>query len=349
MFGNRTTGRVSLPAALTIAGLLVALSPPIANGEVEATESAAYEPSRRAMIRALDGKTEHRYRGREMRVRRSPTGLQASFRRVGGTWSEPETIGGRQGPSGRFTYAIGPRRAAVVTYSNGRFSQRLWVQHRERGTWTEPYRLGNGSNADITIDGRGTVSVAWTDNTFRCPPCEGDIFVRTTSRRNHGNWRPVRSFEVSWGYDPAIGSNRRGGLVLAWGHGSGVAVVRKAHGRSWGKIDRITGDTGSVRLIRAGLDGRGRAVVLWGRDTEEFTDRRRYVAASNSRLDGTWTRPAYLNSPMRRGTAFGLGLIVTAGGRAFAAWQNWREYGTDEFYSARFRPGAGWKAWHPKG
>lgn len=96
----------------------------------------------------------------------------------GGSWTKPENISHNMGVSGHPTLAFDPNGTLHLTWHDNSYGN-YDIYHTTRaadGTWAKPVNVSRtkGDSADVSmaIDSKGTVYLAWSDNT----PANWDIY-----------------------------------------------------------------------------------------------------------------------------------------------------------------------------
>jgi len=133
-----------------------------------------------------------------------------------------------------------------------------------RAGWQAPVTLfaapdkGTVSTPHVGIDGRGTVTALWT-------ALGSPTSVEVAQRRANGSWTAPRA--IPGGAFERLAVNARGEAVAVWEEGNGAdqhvrAAFRTAGGR-WLPPRTVSPPGEQAFDPRVGLDGRGRALVVW--------------------------------------------------------------------------------------
>jgi hypothetical protein len=221
---------------------------------------------------------------------------------------------------------------AVVWEESSAGGQDSWLleRHRVRGVWSAPHRLGAGSGVRAAIDGDGAITVAWQG--FR-----GGSNVKVVTRSADGRWGAVHEL-ARFGGAPELAMNHSGATAVAWATERGVGMAMRRRGQpGWRSMPPLRGAIGGPDPVRIALDDRGRALVLWGRSSEnELGLARKHLAWSTTTGDGVWAETRYLDDRVRGVVEF-MDLAMNARGQAVAVWTQGMTAA-----AARFAFGAGW-------
>jgi hypothetical protein len=281
----------------------------------------------------------------------SPSGtgrLMVSRRDRHGRWTAPLALTpppAPGGPLGGYDVAVGPPGLVSVVWSHQvGDTWRVQESHRASGTWTAPHELGTGSAFRTTLDGRGTTTVAWSDQDIRC-----------ARRGPTGSWQveDVPGSVSTWNI--ALSSNADGDVVVAWVNPDGgepkfpfIQSALRPHGADWTPPSSLTVEPLSFTGgLETALDHDGRALVVWSTTdiwdpaTHDYAN---YVAWSRSTGAGAWS-PAHLLTHVLGEAGGGLDLSMNSSGAAVATWLQvsrgtWGDPGSA--WSARFRRDGTW-------
>jgi hypothetical protein len=266
--------------------------------------------------------------------------VMVARRGAAGHWTAPAAVSPSFLQPSPYDLAVGPDGAASVVWQQRVGGQwRVEESHLSSGDWTSPRSLAAGTSPRTTIDGRGTTTVVWSGPG-----------VRSARRQPGGGWRLqpiVRNGTVRL---LKVGSNADGDVVAAWHDGNVVRSSLRPHGGRW-TLPHSWAPFGHERPIinglQAGVDGRGRALVVWSTTgvwkaaTHEYGN---YVAWARSTQAGSW-------SPVRKVTGSlgedggDLDMSMNASGSAVAVWfQVYRSDSPAFVWAARFRPAGAWSA-----
>lgn len=258
--------------------------------------------------------------------------VKVADRRASGGWTRPYVVARRSGETYGLASALGPRGMVVVVWTEFVGGHDTVVErHRENGRWSPVRALGDnrgGGGWSVVVGPRGAITVAWEN-------WRSESNINVVSRDDAGHWETPQQL-AHGGASVSLVVNRRGDVGAVWSTGEGVGVAIRRHGVGcWRTTPRIRSPFLYADDPRLALDGRGRALVVWGRVLDDGSAPR-YLAWSRMRSDGSWTPTRYLGRRRPNGVDY-VGLSMNARGQAVAVWKGM--YGAE---AARFEFGHGW-------
>lgn len=265
--------------------------------------------------------------------------LMVARRRSSGHWTAPLQLA--EAPLrglAVFDVAVGPPGFASVVWQQ-RVGDRWRVKesHLRAGTWTAAQALGTGIGPRVTIDGRGTTTVVWSN--------QG---IRSARHAQTGPWRFAPVTRSGTAYLLQVSSNTDGDLVVAWLHDALVSSSLRRHGARWSgtrtwRPDRR--DRAPLTGLQTTIGSDGRALVVWsttGIWREAQGKYANYLGWSRSIPSGTWSPSRKLTTSLGEDGG-DLTLSMNGSGAALAAWQQTPFTGSPtHVWAARFRPDGTW-------
>lgn len=244
--------------------------------------------------------------------------------------------------------AVDARNNATVVWATSANTRSVMARRRAAGHgWGAPQVIGHGYAPQVATDTRGDVTAVWL--TQRKGFTDG---VAVARRPAGGHWSgPVRltvdrrvpayphgGEDVYGAAEVDLAVSPRGAVVVTWAWGSDdrkkpwrIQSAYRRAGGGWSGPDDVTPVSGA-RSPRVGIDARGRAVLVYGRQRFGHPQ----VLEARRRLPGArWTRPTTVAAE-----GYGHSLAVDRAGNAVVVF-------TPDFTTvqAASRPAAGrWRA-----
>jgi len=250
--------------------------------------------------------------------------------------------------------AVDARGAVTVVWSTHWWDGEIRAVRRSAwGSWGRTVVLGRGHDPQVASDLRGDLTVAWSHNAPRTT-----TGVQVARRPANGQWsRPVtltadrpapgygpNSDEGTFGAaDPDLAVAPNGDAVVTWAWGSydrDVPLRVQAAYRPAGGRWSTTVDLTPARWwehAKVAIDGRGDAVVVYGREVEVMQSRRRVVGQG-------WLAPEVLARTAGRSGPDGWSLASAGDGDAVVVYVRY-DHGRSAVF-ARHRPAGG--SWGPQ-
>lgn len=254
--------------------------------------------------------------------------LFASLRGASGEWRTPRQLASAPVP---------PTTAPSTDGGPGGMFSVVWRQqvdgvavvqevHREAGRWSEPVTLGPGRMPDVTVDGDGVTTVAWSHDG-----------LRVARRPADGTWGRPTKLRDGPAQDPVVASNADGAAVVAWlAERDHVMASLRPEGRRWRPPTELGPEHGWS--IEAALPANGRALLVW-EVGGPYTGK---VLWSRSTRAGAWSAPGVVGRHIGEDGGF-TGLSVNGGGFGLATWTTTATTSSHPHsWAARFRPDGTW-------
>lgn len=234
-----------------------------------------------------------------------------------GTWGTRHVVSGalpdRYAP---LDLAAGPGRSASVVWADDVDGERSVLEsHPGHHGWSPPHVVGAGKTPAVTVDGRGTTTVAWNDHG-----------LVTARRPAGGRWTAPHRLTAQWAGNIDLASNAHGRVVAAWNASGGNLQSVVGGPAGWGTV----GTRMRVRDLEsdswlgppfAEMGPAGRALVVWS--TGEFSKRvgdwTSGVVWSRSHRGG-WSRAAYLARDVGESGQL-LDVTVNERGQGLVVWR----------------------------
>jgi hypothetical protein len=265
--------------------------------------------------------------------------LMVARRRPDGQWTAPlQLVGAQMRGFAAYDVAVGPPGFASVVWQQ-RVGDRWRVKesHLRSGTWTAAQALGTGARPRVTIDGRGTTTVVWSDRG-----------IRSARRAQTGPWRFAAVTRSGTADQLHLSSNADGDVVVAWLHGTLASSSLRRHGARWSEARTwrpARRDRSFLWGLQTAIGAEGRALVMWsttGIWREAQSEYANFLAWSRSTPSGSWSPSRKLTSSLGEDGGQ-LSLSMNGSGAALAAWTQVHRTGSpSRVWAARFRPDGTW-------
>ncbi|HEX3265253.1 MAG TPA: hypothetical protein VHR16_06250 [Candidatus Limnocylindrales bacterium] len=197
--------------------------------------------------------------------------IQVVRRSSGGTLSTVRTVSASGQDASNPALGIDSNGNAIITWtrSDGANTRVQVVRRAAGGTFGSVQSLSaagqNASNPAVGVDGNGNAVVAWvrSDGT--------NTRVQARRRSGSGTLGSVVTLSAAGGNagQPALAMKATGEAVVVWTRWDGsnhrVQVRRRSTSGTWSSAQTLSDAGQTAMLPQVGIDGNGRAVVVWVR------------------------------------------------------------------------------------